>query len=186
MLQKGETMRIQLIGTKDDPVFQELREKILKAIHDLGINAVLDEISNLEEMENLPIAVYPALLINQKPIASGHPLSYNKIKKVILEAVIEEAAKSKTSNPKVLVLRTRSCRKSDIIIRFLEQENIPHEVKYLEDDPEAQALAKKYKIKASPGIIVNKQLLNPYQLLEKCRIKHPQQTRTLIFDLLGT
>lgn len=41
-------------------------------------------------------------------------------------------------NDKILILRTRRCRKSDVIIRFLNEYNIPHIIKYVEDDEEAQ------------------------------------------------
>ena len=86
---------------------------------------------------------------------------------------------------KVLILRTKRCRKSDVVIRFLEEENIPFEVKYLETDPEAQRLAKEFGIQSSPGIIVNGQLLfNPYQLIEKCRIKEPDKAKQRIQELL--
>lgn len=88
------------------------------------------------------------------------------------------------SDQNILILRTYKCRKSDIIINFLKEENIPHIVRYLDRDEEAQRIAKKFKIMASPGIIVNNQSVNPYHLVEKCRVKEPEKTKRMFQQLL--
>jgi len=88
-------------------------------------------------------------------------------------------------NHEIIILRTRQCRKSNLIIKFLEAENIPHVVKSLESDPEAQRLAKKFNILSSPGIIVNGQVVNPYQMIENCQIKDQAKARKLLEDLLN-
>lgn len=177
-------MKIKLIGTKDDPVFNDLREKLLKTIHELGISATLDQITDIEEIQKLPITVFPALLINEKFISAGHPISSENLKELLIEQLIDQASKAQHKQDKILLLRTQKCRKSDVVTRFLKQENIPHEIKYLESDPEAQQLAQKYKIRSSPAIIINEQIFNPYQLIEKCQIKHPEETKQLFFKLL--
>ena len=86
----------------------------------------------------------------------------------------------------VLVLRTRKCRKSDVFLRFLQESNLPFEVKYLETDNEAQALARQFRIKSSPGIIINGRLFStPYQLIENCRVKEPYKVKQAILNELN-
>lgn len=85
----------------------------------------------------------------------------------------------------IIILRTRQCRRSDLIIKFLQAEKIPHSVKLLETDPEAQQLAQQYHILSSPGIIVNGQVVNPYQMIENCQIKDRARARQLLEDLLN-
>ncbi len=85
---------------------------------------------------------------------------------------------------KVLILRTKRCRKSDVVVRFLKENNIPHIIKYVEDDEEAQRLYKKYNLKASPGIIINGELFNPYSLVENCKVKNPEATKAEFLKLL--
>ncbi len=85
---------------------------------------------------------------------------------------------------KVTLLRTRQCRKSDVVLRFLRENNIPHEILYMETDPQAQRLAKKFNIMASPGIIIGDKALNPYELVARCQVKKPEETRALFRKLL--
>ncbi len=86
---------------------------------------------------------------------------------------------------KILIIRTQQCRKSDVIIRFLKENNVPHEIKYVETDPEAQRLFKAFNLKASPGIIINNQSVNPYGLVERCKVKEPEKTKKLFEELLA-
>ncbi len=88
------------------------------------------------------------------------------------------------SNNTVLIVRNRRCRKSDVVVRFLEQEGIPHRVLYLGENAEADALAQQYNLKASPGIIVNGESVNPYHLVEKCRIKDTENAKKRLRQLL--
>ncbi len=89
------------------------------------------------------------------------------------------------SNQSIMILRTRQCRRSDLIIKFLQAEKIPYTVKSLEDDPEAQRLAQQFDIRSSPGIIVNEQVVNPYQMIENCQIKDRAKARQLLENLLN-
>lgn len=84
----------------------------------------------------------------------------------------------------IQILRTTKCRKSDVIINFLKNENIPHTVLYLDRNEEAAQLAKKHNILASPGILVNGQSLNPYHLIERCQVKDPEKTKEELQQLL--
>lgn len=92
---------------------------------------------------------------------------------------------SKMENKAIIILRTRRCRRSDLVIKFLQAEQIPFMVKSLEDDPEAQRLAQKFDIRSSPGIIVNGQVVNPYQMIENCQIKDRAKAKQLLEDLLN-
>lgn len=89
------------------------------------------------------------------------------------------------NNQSITILRTRQCRRSDLIIKFLQAEKIPHTVKSLEDDPEAQRLAQQFDIRSSPGIIVNGQVVNPYQMIENCQITDREKARKLLTNLLN-
>ena len=85
----------------------------------------------------------------------------------------------------IIILRTRRCRKSDLIIQFLETEQVPHVVKSLETDAEAQRLARELNILSSPGIIVNGQVVNPYQMIENCQIKDREKAKELLKNLMN-
>ncbi len=90
----------------------------------------------------------------------------------------------KEKNGQVLVLRTRRCRKSDVVLRFLRENNIPHQVRYLETDEEARRLAEKHGIMSSPGILINGKTFNAYELVEHCQVKDPEKTRNTFVKLL--
>jgi glutaredoxin len=85
---------------------------------------------------------------------------------------------------RIIIVRNRKCRKSDVIVRFLSQEQMSFEVFYLGEDKEADELAKKYGILASPGIIINGNAVNPYQLVEQCKVKDAEGTKKLFLRLL--
>ena len=85
---------------------------------------------------------------------------------------------------KILIVRNRKCRKSDVIVKFLKNENIPHTIMYLDDNEKARAIAKKYNLQASPGIIINGQAVNPYHLIEHCKVKDPVNTKKMFYQLL--
>lgn len=85
----------------------------------------------------------------------------------------------------VLILRTRRCRKSDAVIRFLEKENIPHRVLPLEEDSQAQELARQWNLKSSPGIIVGNRQIFAADILENCRIKNREQTKQMFLKMLN-
>ncbi|OYV85202.1 MAG: hypothetical protein B7Z63_05825 [Ignavibacteriae bacterium 37-53-5] len=91
---------------------------------------------------------------------------------------------SQTVDHRVIILRNRKCRKSDVVVRFLGQEQMSFEVRYLGEEKEADDLAKKYGILASPGIIINGTPVNPYQLVEHCKVKDAEGTKKIFLQLL--
>ena len=93
-------------------------------------------------------------------------------------------SQNKKDGRKIIILRTRNCRKSNLIIKFLQDHDIPHEVKSLESDPEAQRLAEQLNILSSPGIVVNGKVVNPYELIENCQISNPHEKKQILQEML--
>ena len=85
----------------------------------------------------------------------------------------------------VTIIRNRKCRKSDIVVRFLEKEKIPFKAFYLGEDRIADELARKYSILSSPGIIIGKKTINPYDLIAQCKVKDPASAKKLFERLLS-
>jgi hypothetical protein len=79
-------MKIQIIGPRADPVFRDLEAVVLRAIHELHVEATLDEVSTLEEIQKLPMAVYPAIVIDGSLMCQGHTITLERAKQCILEA----------------------------------------------------------------------------------------------------
>jgi glutaredoxin len=73
--------------------------------------------------------------------------------------------------PEITVLPAQGCRRSRKILDYLEQHAIPFTRIDLESD-EGQALAERYSLRASPGILVDGQAINPFDLLiqPQCRV----------------
>ena len=66
--------------------------------------------------------------------------------------------------PNITILPARDCRRSRKIIAYLEQSGIPFTRIDLES-AEGQALASEHDLRASPGILVDGELINPFDLL---------------------
>jgi glutaredoxin len=66
--------------------------------------------------------------------------------------------------PNITILPARDCRRSRKIIAYLEQHGIPFTRIDLES-AQGQALATQYDLRSSPGILVNGELINPFDLL---------------------
>ena len=66
--------------------------------------------------------------------------------------------------PDITILPARDCRRSRKIIAYLEQHEIPFTRIDLES-AQGQALATQYDLRSSPGILVDGELINPFDLL---------------------
>jgi len=97
--------------------------------------------------------------------------------------VMTDSEKENTGS-RVIILRLRRCRRSDLIVDFLQKERIPHRIFFLNEDEEAQHLARKFQILASPGIIINGRAINPHQLITKCQMKDRKMVKAYIKKLL--
>jgi len=73
--------------------------------------------------------------------------------------------------PQITILPTQGCRRSRKILDYLEQHAIPFTRIDLESD-EGQAVAERYSLRASPGILVDGRAINPFDLLiqPQCRV----------------
>jgi len=78
-------MKIQTIGSEEDPVFQDIRNIFLKAIHQLQVDATIDEVIRLEEIQQYPVSIYPAVVINEQLICEEHTITLEMAKKCILD-----------------------------------------------------------------------------------------------------
>jgi len=79
----------------------------------------------------------------------------------------------------ITVLPAPGCRRSRRILEYLERQGIPfHRVDL--DSPEGAALAAKYGMSASPGLLVNGVSVNPLDLLIQpaCRVNE-EKARTV-------
>ena len=66
--------------------------------------------------------------------------------------------------PNITILPARDCRRSRKIIAYLEQHEIPFTRIDLES-AQGQALATEHDLRSSPGILVDGELINPFDLL---------------------
>ena len=66
--------------------------------------------------------------------------------------------------PNITILPALDCRRSRKIIAYLEQHEIPFARIDLES-AQGQVLATQYDLRSSPGILVDGELINPFDLL---------------------
>ncbi len=73
--------------------------------------------------------------------------------------------------PNIIIIPARGCRRSQKVLDYLVDHNIPFTRIDLES-PEGRALAEKHALRASPGILVDDELVNPFDFLMQpgCRI----------------
>lgn len=57
-------MKIQIIGLEKDPNFQNMLQNILHAIHELEIEATVDEVTDINEIAEYPLTPYPAMYVD--------------------------------------------------------------------------------------------------------------------------
>lgn len=74
----------------------------------------------------------------------------------------------------IVILPAPGCRRSRKILEYLQSRDIPFKRIDLET-PEGQALAQRYEMRASPGILIDRRSINPYDVLLKpqCKINAP-------------
>lgn len=74
-----------------------------------------------------------------------------------------------TMDNHLIVLRGARCRRSQRVIAWLTERGIPFSL-YDINSPEGQAFARQYDLRASPGLIKNGRVINPFDLLRACRV----------------
>ncbi len=82
---KVENMKIKIIGPGENPVFQDIRDIFLKADHQLQVEATIDKVTRLEDIQQYPLAVYPAIVIDGQLMCEGLTITLELAKKCILE-----------------------------------------------------------------------------------------------------
>ncbi len=94
---------------------------------------------------------------------------------------------STTNPPDIIVLPARHCRRSRVLLRFFDEHGIPYTRIPLES-AEGRALAERYRLRASPGILVNGRAINPFDLLEPphCRVNAARVRALLGYGPEGT
>lgn len=72
---------------------------------------------------------------------------------------------------KITIIPYPGCKRSERIISFLKEHEIPYR-EVPSEIQEGQQLQEKYQFRASPGIIVDQASINPYQILvrKECRV----------------
>ncbi len=64
--------------------FMDLVKTVMK---ELGINAAIEEISELNKMLKYPIKNSPALMVNEKVICEGHVPDIDEMKRLVKDAI---------------------------------------------------------------------------------------------------
>jgi len=87
---------------------------------------------------------------------------------------------------KIIVLPAPGCRRSRRILEYLERRGIPL-TRIPLDAPEGAALAEKYGMRASPGILVGGVSVNPFDLLIQpaCRVDEEKAQAIFLSDDMG-
>jgi len=77
-------MKIKIIGPEDEPAFKTSLAHLLKAIHELQANVVVDEITDLQDIEDYGPLLYPAIFINGRLAVEGRSISLEEAKRFIM------------------------------------------------------------------------------------------------------
>lgn len=88
--------------------------------------------------------------------------------------------------PDILILPAPGCRRSRRILEYLTRSEIPFTSIPLES-PAGTALAEKYDMRASPGILVDGVSVNPFSLLIQpaCRVDEEKAKTTFLLANTG-
>jgi len=83
--------------------------------------------------------------------------------------------------PKITILPAPGCRRSRRILEYLDQHSIPF-TRIPLDSQEGAVIAEQYKMRASPGILIDGVSVNPHELLIQpaCRVDE-EKARAIFF-----
>jgi glutaredoxin len=88
------------------------------------------------------------------------------------------------SEHKIVILPARRCRRSQKIMKYLSDHGILFERIDLES-PEGQAIAERYGMRASPGILVDGVSYNPLDLLISPGCRVDEKAARVVFGVDG-
>ena len=79
-------MIVRVLGMKSAQhnQFMDLVRTVMK---ELGINAAIEEITELNKMLKYPIKNSPALMVNEKVICEGHVPDIDEMKRLVKDAI---------------------------------------------------------------------------------------------------
>jgi hypothetical protein len=78
-------MRIQIIGPREDPAFQDIRDVFLQAVHEMRVEATIDLVTRLDDIQQLPRVLYPAVIIDGHLMCQGHVITLERARECIRE-----------------------------------------------------------------------------------------------------
>lgn len=78
-------MLIQVLGTGCAKC-KTLHETVKKAIHELGVDALVEKVEDIEKIMAFEILMTPGLVINGEVKAAGRVPNFEEIKKLIVAA----------------------------------------------------------------------------------------------------
>ena len=80
-------LKIEVVGSESEEL-QDLLHNVHHAIHELGVEAEVDEVTEVNEIaDRFGMVVTPALFVNGKLKCQGHIVDVEKIKKCLSEEV---------------------------------------------------------------------------------------------------
>lgn len=79
-------MIIKILGT-GCPKCKKLEETVKQAIAELGIEAAIEKVTNLNDIMDYGVMMTPALVIDEKVVSSGKVLSLAEVKAKIGKGV---------------------------------------------------------------------------------------------------
>ena len=78
-------LKIEVVGTESEEQ-RDMLNNVHHAIHELGVEAEVDEVTDINEIaERFGMVVTPALFVNGKLKCQGHIIDIEQIKKCIKE-----------------------------------------------------------------------------------------------------
>ncbi len=81
------TVKIQIIGPKEDPSFRHLRDVFLGAVHELQVEATIDLVTRQDEMQKMPRTAYPAVIIDGHLMCQGHVITLVRAKECVRQFI---------------------------------------------------------------------------------------------------
>lgn len=68
-------MKIKIIGPENEPSFKTSLKHLLKAVHELQADVVIDEVTERRDIENYGPVLYPVIMVNERLVAEGRAIS---------------------------------------------------------------------------------------------------------------
>ncbi len=83
---------------------------------------------------------------------------------------------------RIVILPARRCRRSRKIMQYLDERGIPY-IRIPLETEEGVAIAQRYNMRASPGILVDGESHNPFEILDPDRCRVDEAKAQALFGL---